>query len=104
MSKHQVYDILKDRILVLDGAMGSLIQGYGLEEEDFRNHPLLADREKPLKGNNDLMLKGITDYIYTIPGKTDITKIVKEYFKTNGYDFDSNEEDEDDDDWEDEDW
>ena len=50
------------------------------------------------------MLKGITDYIYTIPGKTDITKIVKEYFKTNGYDFDSNEDDEDDDDWEDEVW
>ena len=80
-----------------------MIQQKDLDENDFRGNQF-SQHPCPLKGNNDLMLKGITDYIYTIPGKTDITKIVKEYFKTNGYDFDSNEEDEDDDDWEDEDW
>ena len=35
MSKN-ISRILQDRILVLDGAMGTMIQGYGLEEEDFR--------------------------------------------------------------------
>lgn len=47
-------DLLTKRILILDGAMGTMIQRHKLEEEDFRkgwfeNHP------KPLKGNNDLL-------------------------------------------------
>lgn len=46
--------ILEERILVLDGAMGSLIQGYGLEEEDFRGDRF-KDHKSPLKGNNDLL-------------------------------------------------
>jgi len=46
--------ILKDRILVLDGAMGTMIQQYGLEEEDFRKG-WFEDHDKPLKGNNDLL-------------------------------------------------
>ena len=29
-----------------------------------------------LNGNNDLMLKGLTDYIYNIPGKTDISDLI----------------------------
>jgi 5-methyltetrahydrofolate--homocysteine methyltransferase len=49
-----IKDILKERILVLDGAMGTMIQKHILTEEDFRgdrfkNHPY------PLKGNNDLL-------------------------------------------------
>ena len=55
-----------------------------------------------LNGDNDLMLKGLTDYIYTIPGKIDISDYVREYFRVNGYDFDS-DDDEDEDDWDD-DW
>ena len=43
-----------DRILVLDGAMGSLIQGYRLEEADFRGE-CFVDHPSPLKGNNDLL-------------------------------------------------
>ena len=43
-----------DRILVLDGAMGSLIQGYKLGEADFRGDRF-ADHPSPLKGNNDLL-------------------------------------------------
>lgn len=52
MSKIQ--DILSERILVLDGAMGTMIQRHKLEEEDFRNESL-KDHEFPLKGNNDLL-------------------------------------------------
>ncbi len=49
-----ISDILKYRILVLDGAMGTMIQRHKLEEEDFRNEDL-KDHVKPLKGNNDLL-------------------------------------------------
>lgn len=45
---------LKDRILVLDGAMGTMIQRHKLEEEDYRGD-FFQDAEKPLKGNNDLL-------------------------------------------------
>lgn len=44
----------KERILILDGAMGTQIQGFTLEEEDFRGDRF-ADWAKPLKGNNDLL-------------------------------------------------
>jgi 5-methyltetrahydrofolate--homocysteine methyltransferase len=47
-------DILKERIMVLDGAMGTMIQRYKLEEKDFRNDRL-KDHPHPLKGNNDLL-------------------------------------------------
>ncbi|MEP0368245.1 MAG: homocysteine S-methyltransferase family protein [Cyclobacteriaceae bacterium] len=50
----ELRDIAKKRILVLDGAMGTLIQRYKLEEEDFRNEEL-KDHAFTLKGNNDLL-------------------------------------------------
>lgn len=46
--------IVKERILVLDGAMGTMIQRYALQEEDFRNESL-KNHTHPLKGNNDLL-------------------------------------------------
>jgi 5-methyltetrahydrofolate--homocysteine methyltransferase len=46
--------IVKERILVLDGAMGTMIQRYALQEEDFRNEAL-KNHSHPLKGNNDLL-------------------------------------------------
>lgn len=49
-----IKSILKNRILVLDGAMGTMIQRYELEEEDFRKG-WFEDHHKPLKGNNDLL-------------------------------------------------
>lgn len=49
-----ILDILKERILVLDGAMGTMIQRYDLSEDDFRNDEL-KDHKIPLKGNNDLL-------------------------------------------------
>jgi 5-methyltetrahydrofolate--homocysteine methyltransferase len=45
---------IKQRILVLDGAMGTMIQRHKLEEEDYRGERF-KDAEKPLKGNNDLL-------------------------------------------------
>jgi 5-methyltetrahydrofolate--homocysteine methyltransferase len=50
----EIVSILEERILVLDGAMGTMIQRYDLTEEDFRNDSL-RDHPKSLKGNNDLL-------------------------------------------------
>jgi 5-methyltetrahydrofolate--homocysteine methyltransferase len=54
MERENIQEVLKKRILVLDGAMGTMIQRYGLEEEDFRGD-ILKDHGSPLKGNNDLL-------------------------------------------------
>jgi 5-methyltetrahydrofolate--homocysteine methyltransferase len=47
-------ELFAERILFLDGAMGTMIQQHKLEEADFRN-PSLADAKGDLKGNNDLL-------------------------------------------------
>ncbi|HSW54238.1 MAG TPA: methionine synthase [Ignavibacteriaceae bacterium] len=47
-------EILKDRILVLDGAMGTMIQRHKLSEKDFRGERF-KDHPHDLKGNNDLL-------------------------------------------------
>lgn len=49
-----LYDSINKRILVLDGAMGTMIQAYNLEEKDFRGERF-NNYESPLKGNNDLL-------------------------------------------------
>lgn len=49
-----IQEILKERILVLDGAMGTMIQKHALTEEDFRKG-WFEGHHKPLKGNNDLL-------------------------------------------------
>lgn len=46
--------LAQQRILILDGAMGTMIQRYRLEENDFRN-AALKNHPFPLKGNNDLL-------------------------------------------------
>ena len=54
-----------------------------------------------LSGDQDAMLEGLRDYLWTIDGKVDISQEVKDYFEENGYDFsDIDDEDE----WDDEDW
>jgi 5-methyltetrahydrofolate--homocysteine methyltransferase len=58
-------DALEKRIMVMDGAMGTMIQSYRLEEKDFRgeefkNHPRL------LKGNNDILNLTKPDLIFEI--------------------------------------
>jgi 5-methyltetrahydrofolate--homocysteine methyltransferase len=54
MERADIQAILSQRILVLDGAMGTMIQQHKLDEEDFRNESL-KEHQKPLKGNNDLL-------------------------------------------------
>ncbi|WBO83948.1 methionine synthase [Hymenobacter yonginensis] len=49
-----LHDILRQRVLILDGAMGTMIQRHTLTEEDFRG-TRFADHPKPLRGNNDLL-------------------------------------------------
>ncbi|MBD2859909.1 methionine synthase [Spongiibacter sp. KMU-158] len=61
----QLKQALKDRILVIDGAMGSLIQGYKLEEADYRG-TRFADFGTDLKGNNDLLTLTRPDVIREI--------------------------------------
>jgi 5-methyltetrahydrofolate--homocysteine methyltransferase len=51
---NNISEILKQRILVIDGAMGTMIQRHKLEEADYRG-PRFADHLHPLKGNNDLL-------------------------------------------------
>ena len=51
---NDIYTITKSRVLVLDGAMGTMIQQYRLEEEDYRGHRF-KDHHSDLKGNNDLL-------------------------------------------------
>ena len=63
-----IRDILQNRILVLDGAMGTMIQAYGLEEEDFRKG-WFEDHDSPLKGNNDLLVLTRPDVIKEIHAK-----------------------------------
>lgn len=50
----KIEDILKERIMVIDGAMGTMIQRHKLEEKDFRGERF-KDHQYPLKGNNDLL-------------------------------------------------
>lgn len=50
----RIEEVLKERILVLDGAMGTMLQRYQFTEEDFRG-VRFKDWHLPLKGNNDLL-------------------------------------------------
>ena len=54
MTRQEILDIMRERVLILDGATGTYLQGLNLTEEDFRgerfrNHPV------PLKGCNDVL-------------------------------------------------
>lgn len=53
--KYLIGKILQTRVLVLDGAMGTMIQRYKLSEEDFRGSRF-SGYHLPLKGNNDLLV------------------------------------------------
>ena len=61
-------EAIKDRILILDGAMGTMIQSYGLEEKDFRGERF-ADIDWQMKGNNDILCLTRPDVIKDIHRK-----------------------------------
>jgi 5-methyltetrahydrofolate--homocysteine methyltransferase len=65
MIKKDIYEELKHRVLVLDGAMGSLIQEYDLSESDFRGD-LFRGHPCDLKGDNDLLSLTRPDIIASI--------------------------------------
>ena len=52
--RDSLFAALEERILLLDGAMGTMIQGYGLGEDDYRGERF-ASWDHDLKGNNDLL-------------------------------------------------
>lgn len=56
---------LKERIMIFDGAMGSMIQGYKFDEKAFRGEEF-RDHPKDLRGNNDLLTFTQPDAIYAI--------------------------------------
>ena len=55
MQTKTIQQLIRERILVLDGAMGTMIQQYNLSEADFRWRTVLKDIPGQLKGNNDLL-------------------------------------------------
>jgi len=65
MKSHPIVDLLEKRILIIDGAMGTQIQGFKLTEEDFRGERF-KDSKKPLKGDNDLLSLTRPDVIESI--------------------------------------
>ncbi len=65
MERVNIHKVLAERILILDGAMGTMIQSYKLEEQDFRGD-ILQEHQSPLQGNNDLLSLTRPDIILDI--------------------------------------
>ncbi|KAA6309992.1 Methionine synthase, partial [termite gut metagenome] len=66
--KRFLQQLISERILILDGAMGTMIQQYNLSEEDFRGNRF-ASISGLMKGNNDLLCLTRPDIIKDIHRK-----------------------------------
>lgn len=64
----RIQDLIQHRILVLDGAMGTMIQKYGLTESDFRSQRF-RDVKGQMKGNNDVLCLTRPDIVEDIHRK-----------------------------------
>ena len=64
-TEQDLKDLLKERIVIMDGAMGTMIQQERLEEEDFRGEHF-REHKLGLKGNNDLLCLTRPDIIRKI--------------------------------------
>ena len=73
MDKPSIKELLKSRILTLDGAMGTMIQRHKFSEEDYRG-TRFTDYPSPLQGNNDLL---------TLTQPEAILEIHRQYFVYN---------------------
>ena len=62
-------ELLSQRILILDGAMGTMIQQYKLQESDYRGERFADWKGQDLKGNNDLLVLTRPEVIREIHGK-----------------------------------
>jgi len=78
----QLNDLLQQRIVFLDGAMGTMIQGYDLAEADYRGDRF-ADSEIELKGNHDLLSITRADIIREI--HTDFLNAGADVIETNSF-------------------
>lgn len=65
--KENIKNLLAQRILIIDGGMGTMIQGYKLQEEDYRGERF-SDWHCDLKGNNDLLVLTQPELIKEIHG------------------------------------
>jgi 5-methyltetrahydrofolate--homocysteine methyltransferase len=65
MERNQLLELFEDRILFLDGAMGTMIQKHKLQEADYRG-TRFADHKSSLQGNNDLLTLTQPDIIRQI--------------------------------------
>ncbi len=65
---NQLHDLLKKRILILDGAMGTMIQRRKLTEADFRGERF-AKHDHDLAGDNDILVLTRPDVIGEIHGE-----------------------------------
>lgn len=68
MGRVDLSSIIKEKVLILDGAMGTMIQQYKLSEDDFRGE-LFRNHDCLLKGNNDLLCLTRPDIISDIHRK-----------------------------------
>lgn len=68
MTSGRLKDEIRNRVLVLDGAMGTMIQQYNLKEDDFRGEKF-REHKNLLKGNNDLLCLTRPDVIADIHRK-----------------------------------
>ena len=53
--EQRLIQMMRERILLIDGAMGTMVQTYGLDESDFRGERF-SNHEVDLKGNNEALL------------------------------------------------
>ena len=65
MMKRDIRAELENRVLVLDGAMGTMLQHFKFSEEDFRGIEF-KEHPSPLKGNNDLLSLTQPEAIYKV--------------------------------------
>lgn len=78
MSKYSIHELAAERILVLDGGLGTMVQTYGLGEQDYRGERF-ASWHTPLKGCNDIL-------VLTRPEV--LQEIHTSYYRRSGYNID----------------
>ena len=68
-TEKRLCELLSERILLLDGAMGTMVQQYKLQEADYRGERFADWKGQDLKGNNDLLVLTRPDVIREIHSK-----------------------------------
>jgi 5-methyltetrahydrofolate--homocysteine methyltransferase len=81
-TRYSIEDLLAKHILIMDGAMGTMIQSYKLTENDFRGEQF-AEHPHDLKGNNDLLSLTRPDVIEEI--HKDFLEAGADFIETNTF-------------------